>query len=640
MATAPTPEGPWRPAKEPLLPPKKTANGYDWVIDPALFTDTDGTLYMYYGSYSSGIHVVRLSADGLRVVSEPTRITASRYEGGYVVHRDGWYYLFGSSANCCAGPTTGYSVYVGRARSPLGPFEHRHGEPMLASRSGGTPVLTRNGNRWIGTGHHSEVVDASGQDWMAYHAIDRRDPWLDVEPGYTMRPMNIDRLDWVDGWPIVRAGRFASAGRERAPVAAGEIDDRFESAAKTRERFTVHSGALEVAGPDRQSGKYAELADGTAATTRPVSDPDVRVVADVRSAADASTGVLARARGAGTGVRARVDADGRELRVEAVVGGQVVEAATAELPDGYDTTAWHSLALQVRGDRADVDVTDTQTGDPWASTELRLPPALTGPGAAGVVSVGAGEVDNLSANPLHEPVPRTVPPPCVGLPAAEHSDDFDGELGSGWSWLRRDEAARVVDGELLWPTEGGDLVGDGQPGALLRETPAGEYTVETKVALDIGTDTNRNYQQAGLLVYDDDDFLRLSTVAVDDTRITEFGKETELDGRRSWGGSVVGAPAGTTWLRLKHTVDAKTGEHRYRAGSSTDGERWTWGATWTMPADSNPKVGLVSQARCRRPRSSTARPPPSSSTSASPGSATGGGASRTSGRRRGRRTQR
>src|SRR5690625_7556093 len=46
------------------------------------------------------------------------------------------------------------------------------------------------------------------------------------------------------------------------------------------------------------------------------------------------------------------------------------------------------------------------------------------------------------------------------------------------------------------------------------------------------------------------------------------------------------------WLRLHHTVDPETGELRYRSASSTDGETWRWGATWTLPADSDPRVGL------------------------------------------------
>ena len=35
-----------------------------------------------------------------------------------------------------------------------------------------------------------------------------------------------------------------------------------------------------------------------------------------------------------------------------------------------------------------------------------------------------------------------------------------------------------------------------------------------------------------------------------------------------------------------------TRERVRRSASSTAGENWRWGATWTLPADSAPRVGL------------------------------------------------
>ena len=57
----------------------------------------------------------------------------------------GWWYLFASTANCCAGPTTGYSVQVGRSREPARPLPRRdRAAAARVSRAGGT------------TGHHPE----------------------------------------------------------------------------------------------------------------------------------------------------------------------------------------------------------------------------------------------------------------------------------------------------------------------------------------------------------------------------------------------------------------------------------------------------------------------------------------------------
>jgi arabinan endo-1,5-alpha-L-arabinosidase len=95
----------------------------------------------------------------------------------------------------------------------------REGVSLLAGRVGGTPVISMNGNRWVGPGHNTVVTDLAGQDWFYYHAIDRHDPYFAGEIGFTKRPVLLDALDWIDGWPTVRAGHWASDGQERVPVA-------------------------------------------------------------------------------------------------------------------------------------------------------------------------------------------------------------------------------------------------------------------------------------------------------------------------------------------------------------------------------------------------------------------------------------
>ena len=223
VATAPTPDGPWTDSGAPVVEPRRGGAGepgnFLWTFDPHHVSGPDGTEHLFYGSYYGGIFVTELSADGTRAVGEPTGVTIdNKYEGAYVVRRDGSWYLFASSANCCAVPTTGYSVHVGRSRDLGGPYVDRQGVPLTASRAGGTPVLYQNGNRWVGTGHNAVATDLSGQDWIVYHAIDRADPYLDGTDGINERPLLIDPLDWVDGWPVVRGGQGPSDDRRRGPV--------------------------------------------------------------------------------------------------------------------------------------------------------------------------------------------------------------------------------------------------------------------------------------------------------------------------------------------------------------------------------------------------------------------------------------
>ena len=177
--------------------------------------------YLYYGSYLGGVSVRQLSADGLSSLPATQKQIAidNRYEGSYIQQHDGWYYFMGSATNCCAGALTGYSVFAARSRSPLGPFTDRDGVSILDTRVGGTPVITQNGNRFVGTGHNTIVTDFAGQDWTIYHAVDRTDPSYAGEVGYTKRPALLDPLDWVNGWPTVRGGAGPSDERMPAPAA-------------------------------------------------------------------------------------------------------------------------------------------------------------------------------------------------------------------------------------------------------------------------------------------------------------------------------------------------------------------------------------------------------------------------------------
>jgi arabinan endo-1,5-alpha-L-arabinosidase len=94
---------------------------------------------------------------------------------------------------------------------------------LLEGRVGGTLVLSSNGNRWVGAGHNTVLTDLGGQDWIVYHAIDRNDPYFAGAVGFTKRPVLMDALDWVNGWPLVRGGAYTSSTPQRTPI-AGEQD--------------------------------------------------------------------------------------------------------------------------------------------------------------------------------------------------------------------------------------------------------------------------------------------------------------------------------------------------------------------------------------------------------------------------------
>jgi arabinan endo-1,5-alpha-L-arabinosidase len=232
VATAPTPLGPWTHAASPVVEPHAPdccPLDRRWVFDPDVLR-TAGPDYIYYGSYFGGISVRQLSEDGL--TSNPSTQSnvaiANKFEGAEVILRDGYYYLFASATDCCRGPQTGYSVFVGRSTSPTGPFLDREGVDLndnedaadpTDGRAGGTVVLSMNGNRWVGPGHNTVFQDLAGQWWTIYHAVDVTDPYFAGTSDFTKRPALMDRLDWIGGWPVVRGGQFASDTPQHAPAA-------------------------------------------------------------------------------------------------------------------------------------------------------------------------------------------------------------------------------------------------------------------------------------------------------------------------------------------------------------------------------------------------------------------------------------
>lgn len=223
VATSTSPTGPWADAGAPVVEPHAAdccPGSRRWTFDADVI-EAGGQKYIYYGSYFGGISVRSLSPDGLH--SDPASqlpvALDNRYEGANVVKHGDYYYLFASATDCCRGPLTGYSIFAGRSTSPQGPFLDKEGVSLLSGRVGGTPVISMNGNRWVGPGHSMVFSDFAGQDWLVYHAIDRTDPYFAGATGFTRRPVLLDALDWVDGWPTVRGGQWASSAPQLAPAA-------------------------------------------------------------------------------------------------------------------------------------------------------------------------------------------------------------------------------------------------------------------------------------------------------------------------------------------------------------------------------------------------------------------------------------
>lgn len=571
---------------------------YAGLIDPSLFVDDDGRVYMYVGGFAGGPQVVELDETGTRTVGELQQVAVSdRYEGSYVLRRGDFYYLMLSAAGCCSAVASGYSVFVGRSESPLGPFVDAEGVPLADSRAGGTQVLASNGNRWVGVGHHAVMTDTTGQDWMVYHGIDREDGWLSEPGGINKRPMLVDRMDWIDGWPVVNAGAGPSEGPIPGPVLGSAMGITTDDPASNRAFRALTGRFASVADDDGDAGQVGELRPArrapAVATARELLRGENRFETDVRL--DPGAEVCVRVDGWRRGAEVCLD-DGDRTLTSSARGRDDRLRSVAPVPDRIDLQQWHTLVVTLDAEGVRADLQESRLADPVAVATVPLPARG---GTEGVLLLvgrgGSADVDNLSVAPLAPAPPPLVPDPEVGDVVAVETFDRDLEdvLADGWELSGEDPGVAASDGALSWPLTDGDLTSpDGGP-ALLREAPEGDWVLETDLRLDVGTDTVRNFQQGGLVVdAGPDQMVRLSSVALGESRVVEFLTRRDADGVVVQGGHLDGPPATDITLRILRTSN-EAGEQLYRSAFSVDGgQTWRWGMTWTLPAGTDVRIGL------------------------------------------------
>ena len=168
----------------------------DWnAIDPNVVVDREGTPWLSFGSFWSGVKAVELDASGARKGSE-VHALAQRDGGGaieapFIVWRCGYYYLFLSFDRCCQGTSSTYNVRVGRSENVLGPYVDKAGKAL---REGGGTELIKADSRWRGPGHNA-VLFSGDRAYIVYHAYDSQ------QNGAAR--LRISELAWDDqAWPV------------------------------------------------------------------------------------------------------------------------------------------------------------------------------------------------------------------------------------------------------------------------------------------------------------------------------------------------------------------------------------------------------------------------------------------------------
>lgn len=164
------------------------------AIDPSPFEDQQGHLWLAFGSFWSGLKLIRLNADGERDGADLYALSTrsnTAVEAPHLHYAGGFYYLFESVDACCQGAASTYKIFVGRSQSITGPYVDRDGKQLL---DGGGTLVLQGDQRWRGPGHNAVLVDA-GRTLNVYHSYDANSDGL---PTLRISEMSFDDA----GWPV------------------------------------------------------------------------------------------------------------------------------------------------------------------------------------------------------------------------------------------------------------------------------------------------------------------------------------------------------------------------------------------------------------------------------------------------------
>lgn len=177
--------GNWR--DDGLVVNTTNSNNYN-AIDPDLVIAEDGAPWLAFGSWNSGIKLMRVNPMTMKPLGQMYSL-ASRsggIEAPTIVYRQGYYYLFVSVGKCCDGTDSTYRIAYGRASDIRGPYLDKNGNDML---SGGGSILDAGNSQWVGPGGQ----DILNTDVMVRHAYDASDNGV---PKLLISTLNWDSSDW------------------------------------------------------------------------------------------------------------------------------------------------------------------------------------------------------------------------------------------------------------------------------------------------------------------------------------------------------------------------------------------------------------------------------------------------------------
>lgn len=239
--------------------PSRYAHPNDWGdywangIDPCVFYDETGRLWMSYGSWSGGIWMLELdeetglrdynitygsdySTKGKSTTKDPyfgKKIAGGYYASGeasYIEYIGGYYYLFMSYGKLES--TGGYQMRVFRSKNPDGPYVDSKSRSAIFSNwalNFGPNADTRGqlimgaygqwgfmGNGELAQGHNSVIAAPDGRSYLVYHT--RFD---DGSEGHQVRVHQLYTNS--DGWLVASPFEYNGGTLTDSIVATNEI---------------------------------------------------------------------------------------------------------------------------------------------------------------------------------------------------------------------------------------------------------------------------------------------------------------------------------------------------------------------------------------------------------------------------------
>ena len=172
-------------------------------IDPSVLVDSAGSVWLTFGSYSSGILITEIDPEtGLRKNTSTLNATlvannsgnrgwGSSVEGASTYQHGDYYYLFVNYGGCCSGVDSTYNIRVGRSSSATGPYYDKNGVDM---RDGGGTMFLESSGLVVGPGH-AGILNDNGTEWFSYHYYTWTQHWSQL---------GITKLTWdADDWPVL-----------------------------------------------------------------------------------------------------------------------------------------------------------------------------------------------------------------------------------------------------------------------------------------------------------------------------------------------------------------------------------------------------------------------------------------------------